>query len=261
MNILEEIGNITFQMWQKGWDEYNAGNISYLLSDDEVDEFEIIESNRFINFENIPNNLRNKYIAITASGSHFRVIKDHLDDLTGVIKVADTLDCVEIVYGFNNSNYPTSELYTHLLGHSSRLKVDPNHKIIMHNHATEIVAMTIKHELDELKFTKTLWSICTECIILLPEGIGLMPWMVCGNRKIGEESALKLLEHRVVIWPQHGIFSAGTSFSDCFGLIETVNKAAKIYLITNGELNNVLSSENLMEIKKDFNLTIREGII
>ena len=261
MNVLNEIGNITFQMWEKGWDEYNAGNVSYLLDDEEIKEFNITSTGRYIEFEDIPKNLKNRYVAITASGSHFRVIRDNLKQFTGIIRVVDDLSKVEIVYGFENFNKPTSELYTHLLGHSKRIEVDSNHKIIMHNHATEIVAMTVKHELDEQKFTKTLWKLCTECIILFPEGVGLIPWMVCGNRKIGEKSAEKLLNHKVVIWPQHGIFSVGTSFSDGFGLIETVNKAAKIYLLANGDLNNTLSDNDLLELKKDFNLTIREGII
>ena len=42
MNVLNEIGNITFQMWEKGWDEYNAGNVSYLLDDEEIKEYQFL---------------------------------------------------------------------------------------------------------------------------------------------------------------------------------------------------------------------------
>lgn len=122
MNVLNEIGNITFQMWEKGWDEYNAGNVSYLLDDEEIKEFNITSTGRYIEFEDIPKNLKNRYVAITASGSHFRVIRDNLKQFTGIIRVVDDLSKVEIVYGFENFNKPTSELYTHLLDTRKELK-------------------------------------------------------------------------------------------------------------------------------------------
>ena len=35
--------------------------------------------------------------------------------------------------------------------------------------------MNYVHELDEKKFTHTLWEMCTECIVVFPDGIGVLP--------------------------------------------------------------------------------------
>ena len=34
-------------------------------------------------------------------------------------------------------------------------------------------------------------------------------------------------EHRLVVWPHHGIFGAGSTMDETFGLIETAEKAAE----------------------------------
>ena len=71
---------------------------------------------------------------------------------------------------------------------------------------------------------------CTECIIVFPEGVGVLPWMLCGNNEIGEETAKKMLDHRIVIWSMHGVYGAGKNLDEAFGLIETVEKVAQIYM-------------------------------
>lgn len=76
--------------------------------------------------------------------------------------------------------------------------------------------MTFIHQLDEDAFIKTMWSLNSECILVFPEGIGLLPWMVCGNGEIGSVTARKMKEYRIVLWPQHGILAAGKSVD--FGL-------------------------------------------
>lgn len=84
---VKELADLTHTMWQMGWDEKNGGNISYILSEDEVKEIDIDENGRFFEMENIPKNLVDKYIVITASGSNFRLVKDNIEDTVGVIHV------------------------------------------------------------------------------------------------------------------------------------------------------------------------------
>lgn len=116
---VEGMLDVTYTMWSTGWDEANGGNVSYILDDEELkllceDNKEIIE------LVNIPENMIGKYLLITASGSQFRTLKDTpLEDL-GVIKIHK--EGYEIVWGFVTGKRPTSELYMHLLSHSTRLK-------------------------------------------------------------------------------------------------------------------------------------------
>ena len=92
--------------------------------------------------------------------------------------------------------------------------------------------MSFVHELDERSFTRTLWKMTTEAIVVFPDGVGVLPWMLCGNKEIGILTAKKMKDQRIVVWAMHGVFATGTSLDDCFGLIETVEKSAQIYMMT-----------------------------
>ena len=255
-----DLADLTYMMWTLGWDEKNGGNVSYILSEEEIKELGNGLQVRKINLANIPENLIGRYILITSSGSNFRVLKNDLLRCTGVVKITNS--GYEIVWGFEEENLPTSEIYMHLLSHSARLKVDENHRVIVHNHATEISAMTFVHELDEDSLTRTLWGIITECILVFPEGISVLPWMVCGNEAIGLATAEKLLTSRIVIWVHHGILASGSSYQDAFGLIETVNKAAKIYIDTYQQrITEGITDLELLEVCQFFGVTPKAGIL
>ena len=114
----------------------------------------------------------------------------------------------------------------------ARLSVDPENRVVIHCHPTHTLAMNYVYELDKKKFTHTLWEMCTECIVVFPDGVGVLPWMLCGTNSIGEATAEKMKEFRLVIWGMHGIYGAGCGLDETFGLIETVEKAAQIYMLT-----------------------------
>lgn len=148
------------------------------------------------------------------------------------------------------------------MSHIERLKVDPNHRVVIHNHATHVIAMTFIHSLDENQFTKTLWEMCTECIVVFPDGIGVIPWMVPGSSEIGRETAKKMKDHHAVLWPHHGILGTGSSIDEAFGLIETIEKAAQIYmLIAHHEIQQRITDQELTDLAKAFNVTPKEGIL
>lgn len=258
--VVKELANLTYTMWQMGWDEKNGGNISYILSEDEVIDIDIDVSGRFYQLGNIPQNLLGKFILITASGSNFRLVKDDIENTVGIIRVEE--NGYTIVAGFDNGNKPTSEIYMHLLSHGTRLEVDPKHCVIVHNHATEISEMTFVHELDDISFTRTLWSMITECVVVFPDGVSILPWMVCGNEDIGLATAKKLEDSRIVVWAHHGILASGNSLNDAFGLIETVNKAAKIYLATvDKRITTGITDDQLLDLCEFFGIAPKEGII
>ena len=55
--------------------------------------------------------------------------------------------------------------------------------------------------------------------------------MVCGNNEIGIATAEKMNDYRLVVWGLHGIYGAGKTMDETFGLIETVEKAAQLYMM------------------------------
>jgi rhamnulose-1-phosphate aldolase len=86
--------------------------------------------------------------------------------------------------------------------------------------------------------------------------------MVCGTDEIGEATAEAIKSARVVIWTMHGIYGAGKDLDEVFGLIETVEKACQLYMMTQpiGRIH-VLTDDNLRALVKRFNLSPRKGII
>ena len=52
----------------------------------------------------------------------------------------------------------------------------------------------------------------------------------------------------------------GSSLDEAFGLMETVEKAADIYMhIANCDIKNVMDDDMLRAVCDDFNLTTKEG--
>ena len=59
-------------------------------------------------------------------------------------------------------------------------------------------------------------------------------------------------EFRLVVWGMHGIYGAGKTMDETFGLIETVEKAAQIYMLTAHlpRINTIKDKEMMEEVLK-----------
>ena len=101
---------------------------------------------------------------------------------------------------------------------------------------------------------------CTECIVVFPEGVNVLPWMLCGTNEIGEATAEKMKTARLVVWSQHGIYGAGKDLDETFGLIETAEKAAEIYMkIAHLPRVNTITDEQMHLLEKRFGVNARDG--
>jgi len=244
----EEIKNITANMYRLGWHERNSGNISWLLDEKDVAEcLDLSHILRTIPIAFDASALAGEYFLVTGAGKFFKDIELRPDECLGIIRIGTNGRCAELLWGFSDGGTFTSELPAHLMGHIARRKIDTENRIILHSHPTNILAMNYVHVLNEREITRTLWKMCTECIAIFPEGIGVLPWMLCGTDEIGAATAEKFLQYRIVIWAMHGIYAAGKTLNEAFGLIETVEKAAQIYMLTaHLPRMNTISDESLL---------------
>ena len=258
--FVEAMKDITANMYRLGWDERNGGNISYLLDENEVSEY--LDIDRVI--RKIPmgfdaNDLFGKLFIVTGTGKYFKNVTKAPEINLGIIRIAKDGGTAELLWGYEDGGIFTSELPAHLMSHRSRLSVDPENRVVMHSHPTYTLAMNFVHRLDEKEYTHTLWQMCTECIIVFPDGIGILPWMLCGTNAIGAATAEKMKEFRVVIWSMHGIYGVGKDLDEAFGLIETVEKAANLYMLTcNNPRINTIEDSQLIETAKAFGVKYRE---
>ena len=258
--ILEAAGLLSV----RGWAERNAGNISCIIPHAEaVKFFDINQVKKSFDLDMNVNELAGKIFLVTATGTYFRKLHYNPARGLGVVRVSEDGGRLELIWGFEGDNSPTNEMRMHLMGHTARLKADPNHKVIMHTHATNTIVMSTMSNLDERAFTSSLWRMHSECIILFPDGIGLIPWMVPGTHEISTATAEKLAEFRLVVWPLHGLIGTGSSIDEAVGLIETVEKTAEIYVrsmrLTGSP--SVLTDKQLIAIAEHFNVMPRKGII
>ena len=99
-------------------------------------------------------------------------------------------------------------------------------------------------------------------MVVFPDGIGVLPWMLCGTNEIGEATAKKMEEFRIVIWGLHGLYGAGKDIDEAFGLVETVEKAAQLYMISaHLPRINTITDDQLREIANGFGVKYREDFL
>ncbi len=261
--FVKEMQKITANMYRLGWDERNGGNISYMLPEDEIKKYlDITCVLRSIPTGFDATALIGKYFIVTGTGKYFKNVMDDPETNLGVFRIADDGTTAQLLWGYKDGSKFTSELPAHLMSHMARLSVDPENRVVMHCHPTNTLAMNYVHELDEKKLTHTLWEMCTECIVVFPDGVGVLPWMLCGTNSIGEATAEKMKEFRLVVWGMHGIYGAGKTLDETFGLIETVEKAAQIYMLTAHlpRINTIKDSE-MQELAEYFGVDYRKDFL
>ena len=257
-----EMIRTTTNMYNHGWDERNGGNISLLL--DEASALEYLDGTVIRELEtgfSCPE-LEGKYFLVTGTGKYFKNVQYEPEVNLGVVKLIDGGKTAQLLWGFSDGGRFTSEFPAHMMSHAARLKVNANNRVVMHCHPSNLLAMTYVHSLDEKAFTRTLWQMCTECIVVFPDGVNVLPWMLCGTNEIGQATAEKMKTARLVVWAQHGIYGAGANLDETFGLIETAEKAAEIYMkIAHLPLVNTITDEQMHQLEAHFNVKARKGYL
>ncbi len=261
--FLTEMIRTTTNMYAHGWDERNGGNISLLLDEAEVREY--LDLNTVL--RTIPTGfeapeLNGKLFLVTGTGKYFKNVQYDPANNLGIVRLAKNGAEAELLWGFTDGGKFTSEFPAHMMSHVARMQVNPENRVVMHCHPANLLAMTYVHDLDERAFTRTLWQMCTECIVVFPDGVNVLPWMLCGTNEIGEATAKKMETARLVVWAQHGIYGAGKDLDETFGLIETAEKAAEIYMkIAHLPLVNTITDAQMHELEAHFGVKAREGYL
>lgn len=263
--FIQEMCEATSQLWAYGWAERNVGNISYRLPQEEVQYYlDINQVKTKAALEFAVESLAGEIFLVSGSGKYFKNVQKNPADSLAIIRIGAEGNTYELLWGLESGALPTSELASHLQCHAVRMTQDPKHRVILHTHATAISAMTFIHELDEKKFTKTLWQMITECLVVFPDGVSVLPWMVAGTSQLGAASAEKMCDSRIVIWPHHGIMGAGQTMDDAFGLVETAEKAAQIYLqicSTRQEIKQQITDQQLLDLAVKFHVKPKIGVL
>ena len=254
--------------WHQGWHERNGGNLTYRLTDAEVAEitpFLDAEPRPWVAMGVTGENLAGSYFLSTGSGEFFRNVITDPEDSICVVEINDKGDSYRIRWGLVNGGKPTSEFPSHYMNHCVRAKAtNGEHRVIYHAHPANIIAMTFVLPLTDRDFSRALWKSATECPVVFPGGVGVVPWMVPGGADIALATCKKMEEFDAAVWAHHGLFASGPDFDITFGLMHTIEKAAEIWVLAKStglpELQTIQDDE-LRAIARDFNVQLREDFL
>ena len=245
--------------WKQNWHERNGGNLSYRMTDGEIRQVQCIntqEPGPWVSVGVHVPELSGQWYVVTGSGKYFRHVKHDPEDCLAIIEIDEKGDNYRVRWGLKNGGRPTSELPSHLMNHAVKQRIgETDCRVIYHSHPANTVALTFLLPPDDEVFSKTLWGMISECVVVFPDGVGVLPWMVPGSREIAEATSELMEKYDVVIWSQHGIFCAGKDFDTAFGLTHTIEKAAEIYIkvrSAGGNVEQAISMENIHKLEKAF---------
>ena len=201
---------------------------------------------------------------VTGSGKYMRNVKIAPQDNVSIIHVDSTGTKFSVVWGLNKGGRPTSELPTHLMNLEVLKKRDSEIRVVYHCHPTNIIALTYVLPEDSEIFTREIWEMATECPVVFPNGLGVLPWMVCGGKEIGVATSKLMARQDFVIWSQHGAFACGHDFDETFGLMHTVEKAAEVLLkvmAVTDRKRQTIEPDEFRSLSRAFNIPFDERFL
>ncbi len=254
--------------WLQGWHERNGGNLTYRLTAEEVAEmrpFFDAQPREWVAMGVTGENLAGEYFLATGSGKFFRNVEIDPEDSICVVEINDKGDSYRIVWGLVNGGKPTSEFPSHFMNHSVRVAATNGAcRVIYHAHPANIIAMTFVLPLTDRDFSRALWKSATECPVVFPGGVGVVPWMVPGGADIALATCEKMKSYDAAVWAHHGLFASGPDFDITFGLMHTIEKAAEIWVLQKStglpEIQTIQDDE-LRAIARDFKVDLREDFL
>lgn len=256
MAEIDRIAEVAGYLWQRGWAECNGGNISVdvttCMNESEKDLSAISEQVPLMESVEM---LAGNIFFVTGTGKRMRDVAREPFANGSLIRITADGTSYEIIA--EQPIVPTSELPSHLMMHNYLRSKGRDNRVVLHTHPTELIGMThCKPLLDSRKLTRTLWSMIPESRIIVPRGIGIVPYNVPGTLALARATIEQLAEHDVVFWEKHGILAVGQDIIGCFDAIDTLSKSAQIYIAARmcGCEPEGMTEEQLDELVDAFNL-------
>ena len=233
-NLTNEMAEVAGYLWQRGWAERNAGNISVNISDLLQDDIHGSSADTIIELAIAYPKLAGCSFLVTGTGKRMRDLARNPSENAVIIIINKEGSGYQAIPLKENADtcLPTSELPTHLGIHQMIAGRGSDEKVVMHTHADELVALTHSKEFcNQEELNRLLWSMHPETAIFVSKGVGFVPYIVPGTENIAVETIRTLQNHDVAIWEKHGVFAIGKEISATFDVIDILAKSARIYFM------------------------------
>lgn len=253
--VIHETSEVAGYLWQRGWAERNASNISVNITDIWQKETGQNDSFPFYTLPVAYPKLAGSAFLVTGTGKRMRDMARKPLQNSLIIKLNESGNGYWIISQNKNGEkvLPTSELPSHLGIHQMIAERKSNEKVVMHTHAHELVTLTHAKEFcDEVVLNKLLWSMHPETMIFVPKGVGFVPFRMPGSGDIATETIKSLQTHNVTLWEKHGVVAIGKSVSDTFDIIDILAKSAGIFFLCRSAniVPDSFTDEQLNDLRK-----------
>lgn len=232
-DCLQRFTRLCVDAYVRGWHEANGGNLSYRLDEADLAELEPLlhPEDTWHALAHAVFELAGEHFLISASGAYLGNVACDAPHCCGVIELDAAGAAWRCCWGFEDNACPSSELETHLAVYAAASGAnDGANRVVYHAHCPHVIALSTLIEPDTRTWTRVLWRCMTEGIIVFPQGVGAIEWMVPGSPELAEASCELMAKHAACVWTQHGVMARAASFDEAFGIIETIEKSAGIYL-------------------------------
>ncbi len=256
--LLQEVSEVAQYLWDRGWAERNAGNLSIRVTELFTDkELERLSTYPFLPLAKTYPELAHQLFLVSAAGSRMRNMAKQPAANVCFVFVNESGTAYHIIChpGEEPLVKPSSELPAHLCIQQMLLQKRSSEKVVLHAHVLELIALTQLPEFtSEATLNSLLWGMHPETIMFVPKGVGFIPYTLPGTEKIARATLTGLESHQVVLWEKHGCMAVGNTLSGAFETIDILAKSAKIYFLCKsaGAEPQGLSPDQLREIKEHY---------
>ena len=258
--VLESVSEVAAYLWQNGWAERNAGNLSVDVTDLLSGQGDLSATGPALPLEFVYPDLAGRCYLVTGTGRRYRDLCRDACRNSCIVRMSDGGTDYSLVWGGEGTRdfRPTSEWPSHLRIHEFLRQSGAEERVVLHTHPTEIIAVThLPDYLDEPDLQRALLCTHPEVKVTLPRGAGLVPYTVPGTEALAQATVDVFRRgYPVAIWQWHGVVAIGTEVTQAFDLIDTVNKSAKVLLLIHsaGHKPQGLGKEQLDELVSTFGL-------
>lgn len=252
---IAKVSEIAQYLWQREWAERNAGNISINLSEHfSESDFDYLTS--YVSCRQLPAEAANQTYFITGTGCYLRSLINKIEEASCIIHINGSASGYAIVWGGKSKPFaPTSELISHIKIHCFNQKYKPTYKAVLHTHTIELIVLS-HHPIfyDEAKFNHSLWKLCPEIRVFVPNGVHCCPYALSGTEALADITIEGLKNHDVILWEKHGALATGEDVVRAFDFLDVANKGAKMLLMAwaAGFEPQGMSDEQLNELEVNF---------
>lgn len=256
--IILRVAEVAQYLWQNGWAERNAGNISVNINHLITGDLDDVNKYPVFKLPETYAKLANQYFFVTGTGKRMRDLARSPIQNTLIIKITNDGKSYHIFskHGQNVPDFmPTSELPTHLSIHQQIAIRGSNEKVIIHTHANELVALTHSPDIKtKEQVNNIVWGMHPEAMVFIPKGVGYVPYIMPGSIDIAKITLKEFNTNDVILWEKHGVFAIGEDVLNTFDNIDIVSKSAKIWFMCKqaGFEPEGLTDQQLNELKQTF---------